>query len=137
MHLPIIWIERISLLQVYLNQFIAKQCTIFEDTCFKQGTQFCSACSSGGLIYYGPANWLFRRHIVRELFSYQYLLWIFFLYFLPNQFFQKIAFFCVLVKEAFSERYCLVSGVLEGLVKICKKYMELNPFLLLSCSLEE
>ena len=64
----------------------------------------------------------------------------FFLYSLPNQFFQKIAFFCILVKEnqeAFSERYSLVSVVLEGLVKICKKYMELNPFLLLSCSLEE
>ena len=140
MHLPIIWIERISLLQVYLSQFIAKQGTIFEDTCFKQGTQFCPACSSGGLIYYGPANWLFRRHTVRELFSYYYLLWIFFCIFFSNQFFQKIAFFCVLVKEnqeAFSERYSLVSGVLEGLVKICKKYMELNPFLLLSCSLEE
>ena len=64
----------------------------------------------------------------------------FFLHSLPNQFFQKIAFFCILVKEnqeAFSERYSLVSGVLKGLVKICEKYMELNPFLLLSCNLEE
>ena len=93
MHLPIIWIERISLLQVYLNQFIAKQYTIFEDTCFKQGTQFCSACSSGGLIYYGPANWLFRRHIVRELFSYQYLLWIFFCIFFRINFSKKLHFF--------------------------------------------
>ena len=61
MHLPIIRIERIPLLQVYFSHFIAKQGTIFKDICFKQGTQFCSACSSNCLIYYGPANWSFRR----------------------------------------------------------------------------
>ena len=31
-----------------------------------------------------------------------------------------------------SERCSLISGVLLGLVKICKKYMEVNPFLLVS-----
>ena len=30
--------------------------TMFEDICFKQGTQFRSARSPSGLIYYGPAN---------------------------------------------------------------------------------
>ena len=51
MHLFIIWIERISLLQVHFSQVIAKQGTIFKDICFKQGTQFGSACPSIGLIY--------------------------------------------------------------------------------------
>ena len=63
MHLPIIWIERVLLLQVFLSLFIAKQDTVFRDICFKQGTQFCSACSSIGLIYYGLANLLFRKQI--------------------------------------------------------------------------
>ena len=55
--------QRISLLQVHFSQCIAKQGTIFKDICLKRGTQFCSACSSSGRIYYGPANWLFRRQI--------------------------------------------------------------------------
>ena len=77
MHLPITSIERIPLLQVYFNDFIANQGTIFKDICFKQGTQFRSARSSTGLIYYGPANWSVRRQIpdiTRELFYYCYLL---------------------------------------------------------------
>ena len=60
-----------------------------------------------------------------------------FLYFFPNQFFQHIAFFCILGEEnqeAFSEKCYLMSGALQGLVKICKKYMEVNLFLLLSCT---
>ena len=52
-----------SLLQVYLSHFITKQGTIFEDIRFKPGTQFFSACSCSDLIYYGPANWAFRRQI--------------------------------------------------------------------------
>ena len=35
--------------------------------------------------------------------------------------------------EAFSESFFLISGVLQGLVQICKKYMEVNHFLFLSC----
>ena len=61
-----------------------------------------------------------------------------FLYFFPNQFFQKIIFFCILAEESqetFSEKCSLISGVLQGLVKTCKKYMEVNLFLLLSCSI--
>ena len=63
MHLPIIWMERISLLQVYFSHFIAIQDSIFINICFEQGTQFCSACSSIGLTYYGPANWSIKRQI--------------------------------------------------------------------------
>ena len=49
-------IERIPLLQVCFSHFIAKQGAMFNDIYFKQGTQFSSARSSSGLIYYGPAN---------------------------------------------------------------------------------
>ena len=44
-----------------------------------------------------------------------------FFVFFPNQSFQKNVFFCVLAKEnqkAFSEKCSLLSGVLQGLVKI-------------------
>ena len=57
--------------------------------------------------------------------------------FFLDQFLQKNVFFCVLAEEnqeAFSEKCSPVSGVLQGLVKICKKYMEVNLYLLLSCS---
>ena len=53
---------------------------------------------------------------------------------------KKWYFFCILALEnqqAFSERCSLISGVMQGLVKICKKYMEVNYFLLLFCSLEK
>ena len=63
MHSLIISMERIPLLQVYFIHFIAKQDSTFTDICFKQSTQFCFACSSIGLIYYGPENWSFRRQI--------------------------------------------------------------------------
>ena len=59
------------------------------------------------------------------------------LYFFPNQIFQKIVFSCVLLEEnqeTFSEKCSPTSGVLQGLVKICKKYMEVNLILLLTCS---
>ena len=92
MYLPIIWMEKIPLLQVYLSHFIAKQDSIFIDICFKQGTQFCSACSSIGLIYYGPANWSFRRHICANYF----IIIIYnkaFLYFFSESIFPKICIF--------------------------------------------
>ena len=94
MHLPIIWIERIPLLEVYFRLFIAKQDTIFKDICFKQVTQFCSACSSSGLTYYGPVNWSFRRQIPCA--SYFIIIIIYYevcQHFFLNQFFQKILFF--------------------------------------------
>ena len=61
-------------------------------------------------------------------------------YFFPNQFVQKIVFFCVLLEEnqdTFSEKCSVISGVLQGLVKVCKKYMEVNNFLLLIFSFEK
>ena len=72
------------------------------------------------------------------------LLWLFtvkfFCIFFPNKFFQKFVFYCVLAwenRERFSETCYLISGVLQGLVKICKKYVEVNNFLLLICSFEK
>ena len=38
--------------------------------------------------------------------------------------------------QSFSERCSLKSYILQGLVKTCKRYIEANHFLLLSCSLE-
>ena len=95
MHLPIIWIERASLLQVYFSHFILKQSTIFKDICFKLGTQFCSVCSSSGLIYYGLANWSFRKQIPCAnypiiIICYEVFL---FLCFFRIIFFQKLYFF--------------------------------------------
>ena len=120
-HLPIIWIERIRLLQVCFSHFIAKQDSIFTDICFKQSTQFCSACSSIGLIYYGPANSSFRRQIpCSNYFIIIIYHEVFFYVFFPNHYFQKIVFL--------KKSYSLISGVLQGLVKICKKYMEVNNF---------
>ena len=136
MHLPIIWIERIPLLQMYFNHVIAKQGTIFKCICFKQGTQFYSARSSSVLIYYEPENWSFRIQIPRS----NYVIIVkFFCIFFPNQFFLLFffAFWRKKIKEAFSERCSLISVILPGFVKICKKYIEVNHFLLLSCSLEK
>ena len=46
---------------MYFSHSIAKQGTIVKDICYRLGAQFCSACSPSGLIYYGHANWPFRR----------------------------------------------------------------------------
>ena len=135
MHLPIIWIEIIPLLQVYFSYFIEKQGTIFKDICIREGTQCCSACSSSGLIYYGPENCSFRRQIPRA----NYCIIIIIYYEVLCIVFLKNCIFCVLALErqvSFSERYSLISGILQGLVKTCKKYIEVNHFSLLSCSLE-
>ena len=51
---------------------------------------------------------------------------------------KKLHFFYVLALEnqkAFTERLSLISGALQGLVKICKKYIEVNHFSLLSFNL--
>ena len=105
---------------MYLSQFIALQDTIFKDICFKQGTKFCSI----DLIYYEPANWSFRRQIPCANYFIIIIHCEFFLHFFPNQFLQKIVFFCVLAYEnqdAFSESCSLISDFPQGLVKICKK----------------
>ena len=97
MHFRIIWIERIPLLQVYFSYFIAKQGRIFKDICIKESTQFCSACSSSGLIYYGPVNSSFRRK--RPCANFLLLL-------------HTMKFFCIFFWINFSKKlYFLRSGV--------------------------
>ena len=91
-YLPIIWNERIHLLQGYFSYFIAKQGTIFKDICIKKGTQFCSAFSSSGLIYYGPADWSFRRQISCANYFVIIIFYEGFIYIFPSQFFPKIVF---------------------------------------------
>ena len=66
----------------YFSHFISEQGTIFKDICFKQGTQFYSACTSIGLIYNGPANWSFRRQIT-----------LFFWYFIIIIYYEVFVFF--------------------------------------------
>ena len=46
--------------------------------------------------------------------------------------FPKNFIFCVLAsenQELFSERFSLLNGILQGLVKTCKKYFEVNHLL--------
>ena len=49
-----------------LKEFLYCKCILAtllqKDICIKERTRFCSSCSSIVLIYYGPANWSFRRH---------------------------------------------------------------------------
>ena len=75
--------------------------------------------------------------VMRELFYYYYLLWSFFCTFFRINFSKKLYYFCILAEEnqeVFSERCSIISRVLQGLVKMCKIYMEVNQFLLVSCS---
>ena len=139
MHLPIIWIERIPLLQVHFSYFTAKQGTIFKGICIKEGNQLCSSCSSSGLIYYGLANWSFhlRRQIPLANYFIISIYYENFLYFFLNQFFQKIVFLPSENQKTFSEKCSLISVILQGLVKTCEKYIEVNHFLLLGYSLEK
>ena len=109
MHFRIIWIERIPLLQVYFSYFIAKQGRIFKDICIKESTQFCSACSSSGLIYYGPVSSSFRRKRPCANYFIIIIYYEVFLHFFLNQFFQKIVFFAFWREKI---RRHLVKGVL-------------------------
>ena len=106
---------------------------MFEDICFKQGTQFRSAHSSSGLIYYGPANGhLEDRYHARFTLLLLFTMKFFYIFFRIN-FSKKFNFFCVLAQEnqdELSERCSLISVILQGLVKSCEKYMEVNHFLL-------
>ena len=109
LHFRIIWIERIPLLQVYFSDFIAKQGRIFKDICIKESTQFCSACSSSGLIYYGHVSSSFRRKRPRANYFIIIIYYEVFLYFFLNQFFQKIVIFAFWREKI---RRHLVKGVL-------------------------
>ena len=84
-----------------------------------------------------PVFWFryYARIILLLLFTMK-----FFCIFFRINFSKKLYFFCDRSQEnqeVFSERCSLISGVLRGLVKTCKKYMEVNHSLLLSCSLEK
>ena len=68
MHLRIIGIERIPLLQVYFSHVISKQGSMFEDICCRQDAQFCSICSTSGLIYYGLQTVMWRAETMRDFF---------------------------------------------------------------------
>ena len=62
---------------------------------------------------------------------------VFFVLFSESIFSKKLYYFCILAEEnqeVFSDRCSIISGVLQGLVKMCKIYMEVNQFLLVSCS---
>ena len=128
MHLPIIWIKRIPLLRGYFSHFISEQGTIFKDICFKQRTQFCSACTFIGLIYNGPANWSSRRQI--PLFFRYFIIVIYnevFVFFPESIFPKKNYFFFAFWHKKIRRQS--VKGVLKALVKICKKiYGSKSPF---------
>ena len=83
----------------------------------------------------GASRRYYARVILLLLFTVKFFYNFFFFFF--ESVFPKIVFLCVPASEnqgTFSERCSLKSGVSEGLVKVCKKYMEFNSFLLLSCS---
>ena len=92
-------------------------------------TKFRSTCSPSGMIYYGPA----KTDTIHELSYYYNLLWIFFGFFSELIFPKNCIFFSFFRIKI---RRHLVKGVLLWMV-FCKKYMEINYFLLLSCSLEK
>ena len=130
MHLPIIWIKGIPLLRGYFSHFISEQGAIFKDICFKQGTQFYSACTSIGLIYNGPANWSFRRQIplFSLIFYYHYLLRSICIFF-SESISPKHFFFFLFAFWHKKIRRQPVKGVLKALVKIFKKiYGSKSPF---------
>ena len=58
------------------------------------------------------------------------------LYFFGINFSKRLYFFAFWQKKIRRHlvKCCIISGVLQGLVKICKKYIEVNLFLLLSCT---
>ena len=139
MHLPIIWIEIIPLLQVYFSYFIEKQGTIFKI--------FVLGKVPNVVLLVPPVVWFtmdlktahledrYHARIIVLLLLYTMKFYVLF----SESIFLKNCIFCVLALErqvSFSERYSLISGILQGLVKTCKKYIEVNHFSLLSCSLE-
>ena len=91
------------------------------------------ACSSSGLIYYGPANWSFGRQIPCA--NYFIIIYCEVFLFFSESVFPKVVF--SLRSGARSERCSVISGALQASVKISKKYMKVNPFLILSCSLQK
>ena len=68
------------------------------------------------------------------------LLLLFIMKFFSESFFPQNCNFCLSAQEnqtAFSKRCSLINSILQGLVKICKKYIGVNHFSLKSSSLEK
>ena len=63
MHLPIIWIERTPLLQVYFNHFIVKLGTIFKDIFVLSKVLNFALPVPSVVSFNGPANLSFSRKI--------------------------------------------------------------------------
>ena len=128
--MPIIWIERIPLWCIlatllkntaqYLKTFVLSKVLSFVQL-IPPMVWFTMDLQTGHL-----EDRYHARIILLLLFFMK-----FFCIFFPNQFFQKTVFFCVLAsenQEAFSERCSPISSVLQGLVRICKRCMEVNHF---------
>ena len=82
-----------------------------KNSCFKQGSQFRSACFPSGLIYYGPENWSFRRQIPYANYFIIFIYYKAFLYFFRNQFFKKYIYIFFAFWRKKMRRH-LVEGVL-------------------------
>ena len=91
---------------------------------------FCS--SSSGMIYCGPANWSFRRQ--RPCANYFTIITCYevFSYFFSNYFSKKKLFLCSGWRKPRYIYWKMFSYMWCSLVKICKKYIEVNHVLLLS-----
>ena len=89
-----------------------------KDICFNQGTQFCFACYSSGLIHNGPANWSFLndRGYARIILLLLFTMKFFCISFRIN-FFKKLFFFAFWCKKI--KRYS-VSSILQGLQSFTK-----------------
>ena len=122
--------------RVYFSHFTTKQGTIVKDICYRLGAQFCSVCSPSGLIYYGHAKRLFKKQ--RSCASFSIICNMKFFQYIPIVNIQQetIMFWCKkilrhLLRGALSKKvFCKVQ------LKPLKIYMKVNPFLLLSWSLE-
>ena len=90
MHLPIIWIERTPLLQVYFNHFIVKQGTIFQDIFVLSKVLNFVLPVPPVVSFNGPANLSFSREIPCANYVLVLIYYEGFSYFFPYQSFQKI-----------------------------------------------
>ena len=129
-------------MRVYFSHFISKQGTIVKDNCYRQDAQSCSVCSPSGLIYYGHANWSYRRQRPCANFLIIIMCYEAFSYFFLNKLIvnfqqENFAFWCKKIQIHLLRGVLFIKHILKTVAKIFKKYMKVNHFLLLSCSLEK
>ena len=89
----------------YLKIFVVG--TILKDICYRLGAEFWSVCSLRGLIYYRPANWSLKRQ--RPCANFFIIIIIYY------------ELFTIIIIS-------LISAALQIVVKIFKKYMEVDHF---------